>query len=378
MLPASRYALPRTAIIAWFTNDSIHLDTHIRLRLLAGPFSSGIALAAAGMSTLLICSVAVYRQPNVIFLTWLFVDLTIWILRWIYYHRCNSQSKPPLWYATDISLLLGLIWAAEIGAGTAACVISGDPVLQVLACTTAVSMNGAIAMRGQGVPRYAFAQVLLTDIPLKISTLFQPEPMLTVFILQAPMYLSGLWALLRHLNANLTKSYEAEARSSHLASHDSLTGLLNRPGILATLNCLLSRDRESRHDIALLYLDLDGFKSVNDSCGHMVGDQVLIHFSKLLSNNLRSGDFAARLGGDEFIILLLDDSVASIANTAERIIQTFKDYSSTSNLFKDLGVSVGIAVCEDSGLETSENLLNRADTALYLAKVAGKGCYRFG
>ena len=372
----TKYSVPETSLIAWFTRDSEGLDATTRLRLLAGPFTSGQALLVAGCNTMLICAVALYLHPNRIFLAWLCVDALVWILRVLLFRRCNSSAKAPLKYATDLSILLGLAWAAEIGLGTAACILSGDGVLQILACTSAVSMNGAIAMRNQGIPRYAFVQILLTDVPLKIATLFQPEPMLRILIIQAPFYLTGMWCLLSSLNSSLIKAYEAEVSSSHSANHDSLTGLLNRSGLLMTLDGLLRSPREHHHPISLLYLDLDGFKAVNDRHGHAAGDEALIMFAKLLRGTVRASDFTARLGGDEFVVVLQGPE-SDASPTANRIIQLFQECCASNALLQGLGVSVGIAFGASNGLYTPQSLISRADAALYKAKSAGKGCFRY-
>lgn len=369
---------PRTTFIRWFIRDSEKLDQDIRLKLLKGPFSSRAALAAAGLNTLLVCCVAVVLHPTLFFISWLVADIVIWIIRWFLLHRFMASGESKLPYATDLSLLFGLIWSAEIGIGTAACILSQDPVLQVLACTSAVSMNGAIAMRNQGIPRYAFVQILLTDIPMKLATLFQPEPMLRVLILQAPMYLTGMWVLLNHLNANLTKAYIGEAQSIHSATHDKLTGALNRLGILNMLTASL--DSQGREDagFSVLCLDLDGFKKINDENGHATGDKVLVSFSNMITGILRKSDSIGRIGGDEFIVLMSDTDKASASRIAERIINNLRAYASEHMTYEGLGVSIGITMNSPSQLESVDQILSRADMAMYEAKSAGKNCYRFG
>ncbi|KTC24152.1 signaling protein [Pseudomonas marginalis ICMP 9505] len=372
------HSFPITPLIRWFVKDNENLDRDIRLKLLKDPFSSRAALVAAGMNTLLVCSVAVILHPTLFFICWLIADMLIWIIRWFLLRRFIASGKSMRRYATDLSLLFGLIWAAEIGIGTAGCIISQDPVLQVLACTSAVSMNGAIAMRNQGIPRYAFTQILLTDIPMKLATLFQPEPMLRVLILQAPMYLTGLWVLLNNLNANLTKAYIAEAQSTHSATHDKLTGVLNRSGMFNVMTALLSSKAKVASGFCLLCLDLDGFKKINDANGHATGDKVLVCFSAMISNVVRKNDAVARLGGDEFIVLMPDIDKLSASLIAERIIQTLEDYVGKNANYKGLGVSIGITEISPFEPGSVEQMLSRADIAMYNAKSAGKNCYRFG
>ncbi|WP_419795237.1 GGDEF domain-containing protein [Pseudomonas palleroniana] len=372
------HSFPRTAFIRWFVKDNESLDRDIRLKLLKGPFTSRAALIAAGMNTLLVCSVAVVLHPTLFFISWLVADMMIWITRWFLLQKFTVSGKSRLRYATDLSLLFGLIWAAEIGIGTAGCIISQDPILQVLACTSAVSMNGAIAMRNQGIPRYAFTQILLTDIPMKLATLFQPEPMLRVLILQAPMYLAGFWVLLNNLNANLKKAYISEAQSTHSATHDKLTGVLNRLGILNRMTALLGSTANGDGHFCVLCLDLDGFKKVNDAHGHATGDSVLVSFSEMVTKVVRKGDAVARIGGDEFIVLMPDTDKISASLIADRIIKSLEDYTGKSANYEGLGVSIGITENAPSELGSVEQMLSRADAAMYKAKSAGKNCFRFG
>lgn len=371
-------AFPSTPFIRWFVKDNEGLDQGTRLKLLEGPFTSRAALVAAGMNTLLICSVAVALHPTVFFISWLVADMVIWIIRWFLLQRFVASDKPRIRYATDLSLLFGLIWAAEIGIGTAGCIISQDAVLQVLACTSAVSMTGAAAMRNQGVPRYAFMQILLMDIPMKLATLFQPEPILRVLILQAPMYLIGLWVLLNNLNANLTKAYVAEAHSTHSATHDKLTGVLNRLGILNILTASLSAKANEDKRFCVLCLDLDGFKKINDAHGHAAGDSVLVSFSAMISRLVRKGDAVARIGGDEFIVTMPDSDKASASLIAERIIKNLDEYTGSHPAYEGLGVSIGIAETLPLEFSSVEQVLCRADIAMYNAKSAGKNCFQFG
>lgn len=375
---SNRYHFPSTRFIRWFIQDQDNLNQEIRLRLLMGPFSSRSALAAAGLNTLVVCSVAVMLHPTIFFISWLVADLVIWIIRWFLLQKFIVSGESRSHYATDLALLFGLIWAVEIGIGTAGCIISVDPVLQVLACTSAVSMNGAIAMRNQGIPRYAFTQILLTDIPMKLATLFQPAPLLRILMLQAPMYLTGLWLLLNQLNTNLIKAYIAEFESIHSATHDKLTGALNRLGIVHIVAATLDSTEAQSVETSILYLDLDGFKKINDENGHATGDRVLVSFSNMITGMLRKSDAVARMGGDEFIVFMPGTNEASASLIAERIIEKLRVYTAQNKAYAGLGVSIGIATNTSLTTESLDQLLSRADFAMYAAKSAGKNCYKFG
>jgi diguanylate cyclase (GGDEF)-like protein len=163
---------------------------------------------------------------------------------------------------------------------------------------------------------------------------------------------------------------------------DPLTSLYNRTYLFQKLEDeLLHLSRHPRPEdfpLAVLFIDLDHFKDFNDTFGHMVGDQILKETGRLLQSLVRSVDVAARFGGDEFVLLLPGTPQAGAVHVAERTISSFLEAESfqlqvSVPLDKVLGTSIGIAL--STGGETAENLLRRADEALYTAKRQGKGSY---
>lgn len=162
-----------------------------------------------------------------------------------------------------------------------------------------------------------------------------------------------------------------------LAVTDALTGLLNRRGFLQELQAAISRSERAEQLIALLYLDLDGFKQINDTLGHEMGDQLLRWVSDQLKASLRPYDRLARIGGDEFTVIL--DSLscpADAACVAEKLIeQVSREYSLDGGVFR-LGASIGIACLPACG-QTVEEVLRAADAAMYAAKRGGRRQFRF-
>jgi diguanylate cyclase (GGDEF)-like protein len=161
----------------------------------------------------------------------------------------------------------------------------------------------------------------------------------------------------------------------HRASHDSLTGLLNRGGFRDRLQSHLDHvSRVTRAaGYAVLFLDLDYFKLVNDSLGHLVGDQLLIEVADRLRTELRSADVLARLGGDEFVVLLPATDSDLVTQIAQRLLDRLKDsyFIQGHELF--INSSIGIVL--GSATADADELLRSADVALYRAKSAGRGCY---
>jgi diguanylate cyclase (GGDEF)-like protein/PAS domain S-box-containing protein len=175
---------------------------------------------------------------------------------------------------------------------------------------------------------------------------------------------------------NITDRKQAEERLLHDAFHDALTNLPNRALLMDHLKLALARSQRAEKTMfAVIYLDLDRFKVVNDSLGHMIGDQLLIGIARRLENILRPGDTIARLGGDEFTILLEDiDDSNYVIQIAERIQSELSAPFSLSGREVFTTVSIGIAISSKEYAQT-EDILRDADTAMYRAKALGKARY---
>lgn len=176
---------------------------------------------------------------------------------------------------------------------------------------------------------------------------------------------------------DVTERRESEAKILYLARHDPLTGLPNRRDLCDRLELILSRYAGNQDPaLAVMYLDLDGFKQVNDGLGHHAGDQVLNTVADRLRKTLRHGELVARFGGDEFAFVVENATSAASAALAQRIIQQLSEpYSLATGVTVTIGASIGISFATNN--ESVELLMNRADAALYDAKTAGKGTFRF-
>ncbi|HKS27576.1 MAG TPA: EAL domain-containing protein [Pyrinomonadaceae bacterium] len=172
---------------------------------------------------------------------------------------------------------------------------------------------------------------------------------------------------------DITDRKRAEDQLLHDAFHDTLTGLANRALFIDRLRQSLARTKRlGAHRFAVLFLDLDRFKVINDSLGHMVGDQLLIGIARRLETCLRPGDTVARLGGDEFTILLEDvEDVCEAIMVAERVERELASPFNLAGHEVFTSVSIGIA-SSDIGYERPDDILRDADTAMYRAKSLGK------
>ncbi|HUR18487.1 MAG TPA: EAL domain-containing protein [Acidimicrobiales bacterium] len=169
------------------------------------------------------------------------------------------------------------------------------------------------------------------------------------------------------------KSFESQL--THKAFHDDLTGLANRALLSDRVRHALARRKLAGEHLAVMFLDVDDFKTVNDSLGHAAGDTVLVAVAERLATCLRPADTTARLGGDEFAVLLEDTNRDEAIGLAERIITTLHQPLDVDGVEIFVGASVGIAMAEGDQT-TPEELLRNADLAMYLAKSQGKGLWR--
>lgn len=184
----------------------------------------------------------------------------------------------------------------------------------------------------------------------------------------------GVHAMLQ----DITAKKREERRLLRLARVDNLTGLLNRTGFHERLDNAIARARDQDSLLALLYLDVDGFKQINDTYGHLAGDALLRAFAARLADKVRASDIVARLGGDEFTILIEAMSdLRHAERVAGKLVAAMRRPFELrgENLVVSVGVSIGVCLCR-GGTLTAKDMLVRADTMLYAAKQAGRGTFR--
>lgn len=180
------------------------------------------------------------------------------------------------------------------------------------------------------------------------------------------------------IHEDITAQKKTQERIQHMAHYDALTGLPNRALFYDRLKQAVAITRRNHGGLALLFMDLDGFKGVNDTLGHQAGDLLLKAVAERLHQCVRESDTVARLGGDEFTAILNDvHEQHSVARIAEKIIEAIALPFDLEGVSAQIGVSIGIALCSVG--EIGEDILvHHADQAMYAAKSAGKNTYRFG
>lgn len=157
-----------------------------------------------------------------------------------------------------------------------------------------------------------------------------------------------------------------------LAYVDPLVSLPNRRHFMSKLEAAISRVGRSGTDAAVLFLDLDGLKEINDKLGHEAGDQALVEFGRLLASSVRTSDMIARLSGDEFVVLLEETDEISTCRMAERVVETVDHFRfCVGNACLELSVAIGVAMIKAG--DTPQAVLARADREMYRIKAIGRG-----
>ncbi len=184
----------------------------------------------------------------------------------------------------------------------------------------------------------------------------------------------SLWLML-----DISRVKESEVQARHLARHDPLTGLPNRVELVEQIGQLLLEAEAHGRQLAVCYLDLDGFKDVNDRYGHDAGDRLLKETAKRITLSVRSGDLVARLGGDEFAVVLCDlQGEAEVVEVLQRLLGALAEPIAIRQAQTAIiGASIGVALSPGHGRQVEE-LLSAADVAMYAAKRAGKNRFLFG
>jgi diguanylate cyclase (GGDEF)-like protein/PAS domain S-box-containing protein len=168
-----------------------------------------------------------------------------------------------------------------------------------------------------------------------------------------------------------------EDELTHQAFHDTVTGLANRTLFSERVRHAIARAQREKQSLAVIFLDLDDFKTINDSLGHAAGDQVLVEVARRLDATVRGADTAARFGGDEFAVLLEDVSDSQhAADTAQRILEALSAPTRAGHKELALRASLGISVAVHNDVRNAEELIRDADAAMYIAKRDGKGTYQ--
>jgi len=363
--------LPKWRLTRWLTHCGQDTPEDIRAALIASLFGTLPIFAGGVINTLMIAGVVTWRRPEPLYVSWLILELVLAIVRVTVLRRALSAARTGGNTHTDFYILLALLWAFSVGYGVFITFINGDWLAATLAGVSCGAMAGGICFRNYGAPRLVGVMIFLSMGPMCLGALFTGEYVTAIVFIQIPFYLISMSIASHRLNRILVSTMLAERDSDRRASEDALTGLANRTGLQAALERVCSSERGHDSAAALLYMDMDDFKRINDTHGHAGGDHVLKTIAERMRAMLRVDDVAARIGGDEFIVLVTGIDATAALRLGEHLLRdasqpiTLADGTRVS-----VGLSIGISIMSGAN-RTPQAALNSADAALYRAKAQG-------
>ncbi|MEI2418275.1 GGDEF domain-containing protein [Orrella sp. JC864] len=363
--------MPQWPATRWLADAGKDVPHEIRVALIAGLFGTLPIFFGGVVNSIMVALVIALRRPEPLFQLWLGLEIAICLGRLLVLAAARRNARHGGRTHTDLYLLLAVMWAASVGYGGFISIISGDWVIATLSCLSAAAMVGGICFRNFGAPRMTAVMITLTLGPCCLAALIADEPVLWLIFIQAPFYLFSMTMASYRLNRMLVTTMRAERENERRALQDSLTGLANRSALLAAIDAAIGEGRAGRAAYAVYYLDLDGFKAVNDTHGHAAGDALLRAVGERLEGLKPHGAMAARIGGDEFVLLVPLAPGFDVTAFGHQVIATVcSPYVLPSAVQARIGTSLGIARIPGHGNDTAA-VLHAADRALYAAKTAG-------
>jgi diguanylate cyclase (GGDEF)-like protein len=370
------FSLPRWRVTRWLADPGYPVSPDDRLALIGELYGCWSVFAGGAINTVAVAAALALRTPTALFISWLALELVICLSRLIVMMIAYRRSRYKLTTPTDVHILLSVAWSASVGFGVGISLASGDWVAASLACISSAAMVGGICFRDFSAPRLVGTMILCSIGPVLPGVAISHEPLLFVMYLQMPVYFVAMTGAAFRLNKMLVAVMRAKTESDERALRDPLTGLSNRAGLIEALQRKLAGKADADQRFAVLYLDLDGFKPVNDTFGHAAGDELLKIVGRTLRQVVSPADLIARIGGDEFVVLVSDPSIDHALALGERIIEMITaPVVLPGGARVHIGMSIGIAAAPEHGSD-AEALLFAADAALYDAKSSGKSCWR--
>ncbi|PXW22991.1 GGDEF domain-containing protein [Paraburkholderia caballeronis] len=362
------FTLPRGRLANWLLYPGRDTPHEIRVALASTLFGTLPIFLGGVFNTIAVAAVLEHRHPTLPFQAWLAAEIIVCLLRLVVLilaHRRARYGKPTL---TDAHVLLAPLWGATVGYGALVSAFSGDWIASTLSFLSAAAMVGGICFRNFAAPRLVAVMIFLSLGPCCVGAIVAGEPVLWLTLVQIPFYLFAMSAAAWRLNGMLISTMESEREHDRRASHDGLTGLLNREGLFLAARPQPARAARIRAGMPLYYLDLDGFKAVNDAYGHEFGDRLLVEVATRLKDLAGPNALVARMGGDEFVIV----GDAPAGSDASRFAACMnaeieRPFDLAPNVTVKIGASIGYASVTAEG-NAIDTVLGSADAAMYEAK----------
>ncbi len=346
------------------------------VRGLYGATSTPRALFSATLAAALVVAIAWYLSGDVGYAYLLLAFISVGCARsasvWFYHRAHHDPSNMASIKRWEFGALLGAwSFAAIVGAAGAYALINqpGTDVEILISCCVMGYIAG-VSSRNATRPLITIGQVSFTCVPFMAALFWRADVAHVVLAIFIGILYFGTIVVCQSVFENFVSRHLAFRRIEILAQRDALTDLWNRSAFLGLLEERFAA-KDGNQQIALIAIDLDRFKHINDTLGHPVGDAVLREVAARLKSVLRPGDEISRIGGDEFLVMLVGDRTLDVDAVARRILASFSEAFATSITSSACGASIGTARAPDDGV-TLDMLLRNVDLALYEAKRRGR------
>ena len=289
------------------------------------------------------------------------------------YHRTTHDATDTrLIKRWELGALLGAWGFAALVGLTGAYTLTMHPGtdVEILISCCVMGYIAGISSRNASRPLVTIGQISFTCVPFTLALLWRADIVLSLAMFIGVLYVSTI-VICRTVFDNIVSRHDAFRKIEVLAQRDALTKLWNRAAFLHLLEQHLATIAGTRNSLALIAIDLDRFKDINDTLGHPAGDVVLKEAADRIASAVRPGDEISRIGGDEFLIMLADVDPSEADATARRILAEFSNPFTIKMTHNVCGASIGYAIAPTDG-STLDALLRNADLALYEAKKRGR------
>jgi diguanylate cyclase (GGDEF)-like protein len=310
---------------------------------------------------------------GILFLGFLMIGVARSAASWFYdrtQHDPHDLVSIKRW---ELAALLGA-WAFAFLVGlTGAYSLTFHPRtdVEILISCCVMGYIAGVSSRNASRPLITIGQISFTCVPFTLALILRADIVHVVLAIFVGILYIGTILVCRSVFDNIVSRHEAFRRIETLAQRDALTGLWNRAAFLSLLEAQLAAAEKTQNEIALISIDLDRFKDINDTLGHPVGDAILKEVADRIRSVLGPGDEVSRIGGDEFLVMLAGGRALEVEAVARYILASFSDPFAVKMTRSVCGASIGCAIAPPD--RSIDALLRNADLALYEAKKRGRG-----
>lgn len=373
-----REVTPNRPLYRFLLGDLADAPERVRERMLETIPTTTLSLIAYSFTLLLICVTAVSISGGATW-AWGWLAVSVLLTGWRALHPWLALRRGRPRPLASIMVSSGLAMAS-FGFGCAMSIRTGNITLTIIVLSGTMAVLAGVATRWAALPRPAIATMIVSVLPpmYELVRLGNDNVMAAVIL---GLTAASIATFTAHNRQTLLASISAGEQLRRRAETDHLTGLANRAELMERLadacdelpDPVHGRGRGRGRNFALLYVDLDGFKTVNDNHGHAAGDEILQRVSACLRQVVGPEELVARIGGDEFVVLLQDADALTARAVSDDIISAIsREHRIADGRVLRVGCSVGLCLAPDQGHDP-EVLLARADAALYSVKNQGKG-----